>query len=90
MSLIIVSYRLYLYLILIEIIIDVEFTYIGCQKTYDKPDGRILFSDDDTAREEECVFTISLAQSNLTISLYISSFRFSGPAISNYLKVTRY
>ncbi|KAL5234243.1 hypothetical protein ACI65C_001653 [Semiaphis heraclei] len=64
-----------------------EYKSTSCQKTYDKRDGRILFSDSDTPREEECVFTISLGQSNLTISLYISSFRFSVPAISNYLKV---
>ncbi|XP_022177373.1 cubilin-like [Myzus persicae] len=64
-----------------------EYSSTSCQKTYNKHDGRILFNDDDTAREEECVFTINVGQSNLTISLYISSYRFLGPGISNYLKV---
>ncbi|KAL4149890.1 hypothetical protein QTP88_003741 [Uroleucon formosanum] len=64
-----------------------EYKSTSCQNTYDKPNGRILFSDQDTAREEECVFTINVGQSNLTISLYISSFRLGDPASSNYLKV---
>jgi len=64
-----------------------KFTYIGCQNTFDKPNGRILFSDQETAREEECVFTINVGQSNLTISLYILSFRLWSPTSTNYLKV---
>uniref|UniRef100_A0A2H8TEF1 Cubilin n=1 Tax=Melanaphis sacchari TaxID=742174 RepID=A0A2H8TEF1_9HEMI len=64
-----------------------EYRSTNCQKTYDKHDGRILFSIADAVMEDECVFTINLGQPNLTISLYISSFHFSNSAVSNYLKV---
>lgn len=40
----------------------------------------------------ECIFTINLGQSNLTISLFITSFLFTGPRklyLSNYLKVNQ-
>lgn len=73
----------------IKLLLTFKFTYLGCQKTYEKRDGRILFSDEEVPNQEECVFTINVGQQNLTISLYIASFRFSGPATTNYLKVTR-
>lgn len=44
--------------------------------------------------EGECIFTINLGQSNLTISLFITTFLFTGPRLqsassNNYLKVNQ-
>ncbi|XP_029345465.1 cubilin isoform X2 [Acyrthosiphon pisum] len=67
-----------------------EYMTTGCLTTYTKRYGYIHHGDNKqlTSRKDECTFTINLSQSNLTISLFITTFIFIGSgSSSNYLKV---
>lgn len=63
-------------------------TYIGCQPTYNKSNGRIQYVDIIRYNKEKCTFTINAGQqNNVTISVYFSKLVTIGNEQSNYLKV---
>ncbi|XP_029345463.1 cubilin isoform X3 [Acyrthosiphon pisum] len=69
-----------------------EYMSTGCLTTYTKRYGYIHHGDyKPISKGDECIFTINLGQSNLTISLFITRLVFMSPrmrsASSNYLKV---
>lgn len=63
----------------------------GCQTTYNKPNGRIIFNySPGTLEDLDCTFTIYATQPNATISVYFLTLSISGPPDKNYLKVDDY